>query len=761
MPYLPTSFSPSSFSIRRLKFPGTFSSCCKLASTALAYLNSTTFSDDTQLSSGDETVSSSCDCSLDSPSVHNSFEIDTFKVVETLNCFSREPALALSFFRQVEEQGFRHNIRTYAALIRILCYWGLDRKLDSLFLELISLSKECPAFEIEDLFEELLDGFRIERNVHLLRAFDALVKTYVSVDMFDEAIDFVFTRRRGIVPHIFTCNFLLNRLVKHDKVDMAFAIYKQLKRLGLSPNDFTYTIVIKALCKSGKWKQVDDVMKEIEEAGMPACSFFFSTYIEGLCNHGSPDEGYQMLQAWRNANGLIDMFAYTAVIRGFCNKMELDEAESVILDMEKQGLVPDVFIYCELIRGYCKSGNLHKALALHVAYNVLLDALCEMGKVDDASELLKYMKHKNMVLDIKHYTTLIKGYCLQGKLNLAFNTFEEMKEKGFKPDIVTYNVLASGLSRNVHADKSTKLLDYMEKFLDYMESQGVKPNSITHKMIIEGLCSRGKGFCEANFPREAYELHLMLSSQDIVVEKDSSFKLLCKLCDEGDTDRAIRLLLSLDVESSKIMCCKVIAALCQDGNMKKAHSLFESFVQRGFTPDVKTYTLMINSCCKINCLQEAHNLFQDMKKRRIKPNVITYTVLLDGHLKSNLRKNSSRGFNSSKETEILDVSTILREMQNKEIKPDVVTYTVLIDRHLMANSLQEAIMFLVEMIDDGLEPDTVTYNALISGFCNRGDMVECVRLLDDIFSPGVAIDQQIISALKRGILKAKMFQFCK
>ncbi|KAI9099618.1 hypothetical protein K1719_024623 [Acacia pycnantha] len=579
MPYLPTSFSPSSFSIRRLKFPGTFSSCCKLASTALAYLNSTTFSDDTQLSSGDETVSSSCDCSLDSPSVHNSFEIDTFKVVETLNCFSREPALALSFFRQVEEQGFRHNIRTYAALIRILCYWGLDRKLDSLFLELISLSKECPAFEIEDLFEELLDGFGVEGNLHLLRAYNAVVKTYVSVDMFDEAIDFVFTRRRGIVPHIFTCNFLLNRLVKHDKVDMAFAIYKQLKRLGLSPNDFTYTIVIKALCKSGKWKQVDDVMKEIEEAGMPACSFFFSTYIEGLI--------------------------YCELIRGYCKSGNLHKALALHGDMISRGIKTNCVIVSCLLHGLCKAGRnldvVDKFVEFKksgifldaVAYNVLLDALCEMGKVDDASELLKYMKHKNMVLDIKHYTTLIKGYCLQGKLNLAFNTFEEMKEKGFKPDIVTYNVLASGLSRNVHADKSTKLLDYMEKFLDYMESQGVKPNSITHKMIIEGLCSRGKveeavfflknledrsveiysamikGFCEANFPREAYELHLMLSSQDIVVEKDSSFKLLCKLCDEGDTDRAIRLLLSLDVESSKIMCCKVIAALCQDGNMKR------------------------------------------------------------------------------------------------------------------------------------------------------------------------------------------------
>ena len=81
-----------------------------------------------------------------------------------------------------------------------------------------------------------------------------LVKAYVRVGMFDEANDALFqTRRQGFVPHIMSCNFLMNRLIEHGKIDMAVAIYRHLKRLGLNPIDYTYGLFIKALCRKGNF----------------------------------------------------------------------------------------------------------------------------------------------------------------------------------------------------------------------------------------------------------------------------------------------------------------------------------------------------------------------------------------------------------------------------------------------------------------------------------------------------------------------------
>ncbi|GMY37200.1 pentatricopeptide repeat-containing protein At2g26790, mitochondrial [Fagus crenata] len=349
----------------------------KYISTAFAFLNPSQPSDDELYTSSSSSIASSSstinaissythnNTKTSTPVAHDLF--DTSKVVQIFNSLKKDPKTAISFFTRLKEQGFAHDASTYAAFVRILCLWGLDRKLDAVFSELIvgSSNDQHPGFEISDLFETLAaEG--LQANETLLKAYNALVKSYVNIGMFDEAIDVLFqTKRRGFVPHIFTFNFLMNRLIEHGKMDMAVAIYKQLKRLGLSPNDYTYAILIKALCRKGDLEEAVHVFQEMEEAGVTPRDFAYTTYIEGLCTHQCSNLGYQVLQAWKGADAPINVFAYVAVIRGFCDEMKLDEAERVFLDMQKQGVVPDAECYGALIHGYCKSCNLLKALALH------------------------------------------------------------------------------------------------------------------------------------------------------------------------------------------------------------------------------------------------------------------------------------------------------------------------------------------------------------------------------------------------------------
>ncbi|XP_015969524.1 pentatricopeptide repeat-containing protein At2g26790, mitochondrial-like [Arachis duranensis] len=466
----PRSASDSAGQWLRFKFPITkFTHSSKFkfkfASTAaLAHFNDS--HNDFSESEHSSSSSSSSYCSSNNITNDNIKE-ESFHIVKSLQ---NNPSLAFSFFTQLKQQqfvGFPENISTYAAIIRIFCYWGLNRRLTFVFLDLIALSKQHPSFEIHDLFELLLDDGGVNGGNHnyMLRAIDAYVKACIVLKMFDEAIDFLSpTRRHSVVPNILTCNFLINRLVENGKVDMALAIYNQLKRLGLCPNHYTYAIVIKAFCKKCELEKAVYVFKEMEEARVRPDSYCYTAYIEGLCNNMS--------------------------------EMKLVGAEIMFSNMIKKGMVCQ-HVYSALTYGYCKSHKLSKALDLYedmrsrgmfldeVAYNIVFSALCKLGEVDDALDMVEDMKAKRMVLDIKHYTTLINGCFLRRQLVDAFAMIREMKEKGLKADIVTYNVIAAGLSRIGWAQDAVDLLDEME-------TQGVKPNSITHKRIIEGLCSAGK-----------------------------------------------------------------------------------------------------------------------------------------------------------------------------------------------------------------------------------------------------------------------------
>ncbi|KAL2557947.1 Pentatricopeptide repeat-containing protein [Forsythia ovata] len=123
------------------------------------------------------------------------------------------------------------------------------------------------------------------------------------------------------------------------------------------------------------------------------------------------------------------------------------------------------------------------------------------------------------------------------------------------------------------------------------------------------------------------------------------------------------MVLSLDDGPCKKMYDKLIAALCRAGNVKNARWAFDDMVLRGVSPDVITYTILLNGYCRVNCLQEARDLFSDMKERGISPDIITYTVLLDGYSKGNWKKaHSQKNARNNKELKRM-ASAIWCEME--------------------------------------------------------------------------------------------------
>ncbi|KAK9110368.1 hypothetical protein Sjap_018428 [Stephania japonica] len=66
-----------------------------------------------------------------------------------------------------------------------------------------------------------------------VRAIDELVKVYVDLDMFDEAVNLVLLLLQkkgfGFVLSLSTCNFVINCLIGYVKLDMSVAIYERFK----------------------------------------------------------------------------------------------------------------------------------------------------------------------------------------------------------------------------------------------------------------------------------------------------------------------------------------------------------------------------------------------------------------------------------------------------------------------------------------------------------------------------------------------------
>ncbi|VVB01665.1 unnamed protein product [Arabis nemorensis] len=733
-------------------------------------------------------------------------KVGNFDFNRVLNSSRNDPNLALSFLGQLKQHGVSLNVNAYATLVILLSSWGLDRKLDSVLVELIGNEKRgfCVMDLIASIGEEAEED---KRSLLLVRVSSALAKAYVSLRMFDEAIDVLFqSNRLGCVPSIKACNFLMNRLIEFGKTDMVVALFRQLKQLGLDANGYTYAIVVKALCRKG---DLEAAAKLLE---MTPIVFAYTTFIEGLCANQKTEQAVVLVKE------LIDMkalagndleTAYSMVVRGFCNEMKIEAAESVILEMEKAGIGPNVYACSLIIDRHCKNMNLPEAMGFlnamlekglklncvivssilqchckmkeymealqkfkefkdrkifldRVCYNVAFDALSKLGRVEEAIELLHEMMDKGMVPDVINYTTLLDGYCLRGKVVDALDLIDDMRGSGISPDVITYTVLAGGFARNGHAKEALVIYETMK-------AEGLKPNAVTHNVMIEGLCSARKieeaedffmslenkcpenycslvkGYCESGLSKKAFRLFI---EQEFPMRKSVYFKLFTNLCIEGYLDKALAVMERMwvyGIEPGRSMYGIMIGELCRLNNATEAQLLFDTMVTRGLIPNLITYTIMIHTYCRLNELQKADDLFEDMKQRGIKPDVVTYTVLLDKYLKLDPEHHET-SCSVRGEVRKRKTSEVWREFTAAGIGLDVVCYTVLIDRQCKIHNLEYATKLFDRMINSGLEPDMVTYTALISGYCRKGYIDKAVTFFTELSRKDISPTGDLVAA---------------
>ncbi|VVA91240.1 unnamed protein product [Arabis nemorensis] len=688
----------------------------------------------------------------------NALELNEIGVLRVLTSMRDDPYLGLSFLKRIEGNGALPSVKAYAAVIRIVCSWGLDRKLNSFLVELVRKGDEGRGFSVGELLNAIGEAEEDGKLSYLLlsRVSSALIKAYGNLQMFDQVI----------------------------------GMFWELERLGSDVDAHSYVIVAHALHRNGDIGLEKFLGRLLNSETRNPCAFYM-TFIEGLCGIQMTNKAYLLLQALRDANILVEnsdlAIVYRKVVWGFCNEMKVEDAESVVLDMEKCGIDPDVYVYSAIIEGHRKNKNVPKALDFfdqmvqkkrrincvivssilqcccqmgkfseaydlfqdfrdmnisldRVCYNVAFGALGKLGKVEEAIELFREMKGKGISADVVNYTTLIGGCCLQGKCSDAFDLMIEMEGTGETPDIVIYNVLASGLAKNGLAEEAFETLKLME-------ARGVKPTSVTHNMVMEGLIVAGKideaeafyeslensswendasmvkGYCEAGRLDQAFERFIRL---EFPLPKNVYSTLFTRLCAEKDYISKAQDLLErmweLGVELDKSMYGKLIGAWCRVNNVRKARQFIEVLVAKEIIPDLFTYTIMINTYCRLNKLKQAYALFQDMKRKGIKPDVVTYTVLLNSN-------------------PMLDMK---REMKAFDVKPDVVYYTIMIDTYCRLNNQKKAYALFRDMKRRKIIPDAVTYTVLLNNnpqLDMKRDMEAC-DVKPDVFYYTVLIDQQ-------------------
>eukprot|EP00257_Ricinus_communis_P014707 XP_015572451.1 pentatricopeptide repeat-containing protein At3g62470, mitochondrial [Ricinus communis] len=173
---------------------------------------------------------------------------------------------------------------------------------------------------------------------------------------------------------------------------------------------------------------------------------------------------------------------------------------------------------------------------------------------------------------------------------------------------------------------------------------------------------------------------------------------------------------------------------------KEAQALFENLKGR-FTPNLRTYTVLLNGWCKVKNLMEAGSVWNEMIDKGFKPDIVAHNIMLEGLLRSKQRS---------------DAIKLFMVMKAKGPSPDVRSYTILIRYLCRQSKMEEAVEYFQEMIDSGCKPDAAVYTCLITGFGNRKRMDMVYDLLKEMKEEGCPPDGLTYNALIKLMTRLKM-----
>lgn len=179
--------------------------------------------------------------------------------------------------------------------------------------------------------------------------------------------------------------------------------------------------------------------------------------------------------------------------------------------------------------------------------------------------------------------------------------------------------------------------------------------------------------------------------------------------------------------SAAAVCPLVLAvdALCKEGHPRAAALLVEQLRREdpGWTPDVRTYNILLNGWSRARRLDKVEKLWAAMRHAGVRPTVVTYGTLIDAHCV--MRR-------PDQAIELLD------QMREEGIEANLLTCNPIVYALAQAGRFMDAHKVLEKFALYGVAPNISTFNSLVLGYCKHGDLAGASRVIKAMLRRGIS-----------------------
>jgi pentatricopeptide repeat protein len=217
-----------------------------------------------------------------------------------------------------------------------------------------------------------------------------------------------------------------------------------------------------------------------------------------------------------------------------------------------------------------------------------------------AIKVLRDMEKKGCIPSTRTYNLLIRGFEEKHKSDEIIKLMSEMKDKGIPPNVMTYNSLIKSFCERGMVNKAMPLLDEM------LQNE-IVPNITSFDLLIKGFCKM------ANFSSAQMVFDAALRTCG---QKE---RLFCLMCTEVSTygrwieaKNILETALEMRISIQSFPYKRIIAGLCEAGEVDHAHSLLKKLIAKGYTFDPAAFMAVIDALSNKGKQQDADMLSEKM-----------------------------------------------------------------------------------------------------------------------------------------------------
>mgnify|MGYP000668626338 CR=1 FL=1 len=335
----------------------------------------------------------------------------------------------------------------------------------------------------------------------------------------------------------------------------------------------------------------DDILKKGLLEKNP---YLASTLINMYAKCGSLTKAQKVLEELPSR----DVVTWSALIAGYAKDGQGHQALNCFEKMQREGLSPDAITFTCILKACGSIGAIEKGKEIHeeilsrgflekdmVLANALVDMYAKCGTLSKAEEVLKVFAFQNNAA----WNALIAGFVQYEQYDEAFSCLDKMRSEGPAPDALTFSSILKACGSVRYIDKGKQI----------------------HDEIIR------KGLLEKN-----------------IVLGTALVDMYAKC---GEIAKAREMLRDLPIQDV-VSWSALISGYAQLGKDEIAFSLFEKMIGDAKSPNLVTFTILVNACSRTGLLEMGQAYLEVMISiYKIIPDLDHYTCIIDlfgraGHL---------------------------------------------------------------------------------------------------------------------------------